>query len=349
MFEQHLNQHRRIIRPLGLAAAATMTLAVIGIAPATAAPATTPATVANGVLTVLGTPRPDSVTVDFSATDPVGVEVDGVRQGFGLGTVRSVSVVLGSGDDTFRVLSGGSAATDLPLTVFAGTGDDAVTGGAGVDAISGDDGNDRLLGGAGNDVLVGGRGDDFVNGQVGTDTELLGSGDDTAGWLPGEGSDLVFGGSGRDTLAFTGAGGDEVMSLTANGGRALFLRSPGSVRMDLADVERLDLDTLGGVDSVSVGDLTGTDIDEATIDLSANGAGDGKDDSVTVNGTEHADRIAVAADSGAVEVEGLLPRIRIDGAEPTDHLDVNARGGDDRVDVSDAARALIDVLVDLGL
>ncbi len=54
------------------------------------------------------------------------------------------------------------------------------------------------------DVLVGDRGNDFVNGQVGADTELLGSGDDTAAWLPGEGSDDVLGDSGADTLAFTG-------------------------------------------------------------------------------------------------------------------------------------------------
>ena len=345
MFEQHLNQHRRIIRPLGLAAAATMTLAVIGIAPATAAPATTSATVANGVLTVLGTPRADSVTVDFSTTDTVGVEVDGVRQGFDRRTVRSVSVVLGSGDDTFRTVSGGSATTDLPLTVFAGTGNDAVTGGAGVDTISGDDGDDRLLGGAGNDVLFGVRGDDFVNGQVGTDTELLGSGDDIAGWLPGEGSDSVFGGSGRDTLVFTGAGGDETMSLAANGQRAVVLRSPGSVRMDLDDVERVQVDALGGVDALTVGDLSGTDVTEADLDL---GAGDTKRDAVTVAGTEQADRIAVDAAGRAVSVTGLHALTTITGAEPTDHLSIDARGGDDRVDVTDAAKALIDVLVDLG-
>lgn len=323
-----------------------MTLAVVGIAPATAAPRPSFTTVANGILTVIGTNRADSVTVDFSAADTVGVEVDGVRQGFSRSSVTRVTVALGSGDDTFRTLTGGTATTDLPLTVFGGTGADAITGGAGADAISGDDGDDRLLGGGGNDVLFGVRGDDFVNGQVGTDTELLGSGDDTAGWLPGEGSDAVFGGSGTDTLTFTGAGGDETMSLSANGQRALFLRSPGSVRMDLDDVERLHLDALGGVDTVTVGDLSGTDLTEADLDLSANGTGDGKDDAVTVLGTEAADRVAVAADAGAVDVSGLHTLTRVSGAERTDHLVVDTRGGDDRVDVADAAKALIDVLVE---
>jgi Ca2+-binding RTX toxin-like protein len=323
-----------------------MTLAVVGTAPATAAPRPSFASVDDGVLTVLGTNRADSVTIDFSVADTVGVEVNGVRQGFSRTALTRLAVVLGSGDDTFRTLTGGTAATDLPLTVFGGIGADAITGGAGADAISGDDGDDRLLGGGGNDVLFGVRGDDVDNGQVGTDTELLGSGDDTAGWLPGEGSDAVFGGPGTDTLDFTGAGGDETMSLSANGHRALFLRSPGSVRMDLDDVERLHVDALGGADAVTVGDLSGTDLAEADLDLSANGVGDGKDDTVTVLGTEASDRVAVAADAGAVDVSGLQPLTRITGAETSDRLVLDTRGGDDRTDIADAARALIDVVVE---
>lgn len=348
MFEQRIQKHRRIFRPLGLAAAATMALSYAGISPAHATPATTSATVANGVLTVIGTNHADSVTIDFTSADTVGVDVDGEHQSLRRGTFTSVSVFTGAGDDAVRATSGGSAASDLPLTILAGNGVDSVTGGAGADTIVGDDGDDRLLGGAGNDLLFGGRGADFVNGQVGTDTEVLGTGDDTAGWLPGEGSDAVSGGPGVDTLAFTGSAGDEVMSLSASGHRAVFLRSPGSVRMDLDTVERLDLAPLGGADNVTIGDLTGTDLGEALVDLSQNLAGDHGDDTVVVNGTAGADEIAVGADNGAVDVSGLQPRTRITGAETTDELDVNAGAGDDRVDVTDAARAAMDVHVDLG-
>jgi hypothetical protein len=340
-----MNQHR-IAGPVGLAAAATMAMAIAGIAPANAAPHTSSASVAGGVLSVTGSNGGDTVVVDFGSPDSVGVEVDGQRESFARSTFRSISVSLGSGDDSFRVISSGSALEDTPLNVTGGAGQDSVVGGAGNDVLRGGDGDDRLLGGAGADALFGDRGDDFVNGQVGTDSEVLGSGDDVAGWLPGEGSDAIFGGSGRDTLAFTGAGGDEVMSLSANGDRAVFLRSPGSVRMDLDDVERLEVDTVGGLDAVTVNDLSGTDLDEAVIGLG--GAADTKDDTVTVNGTEQADQIAVGAQGGAVDVSGLQPQTVITGSRPTDRLDINARGGSDQVDVSDAAKALIGVLVDFG-
>ena len=259
-----------------------------------------------------------------------------------------MSVSLGNGDDAFSTATGGSAATDLPLDIAGGNGRDTVAGGANSDFIFGDNGDDRLLGGAGVDVLFGDRGNDFVNGQVGADTELLGSGDDTAAWLPGEGSDIVIGGSGADTLAFTGAGGDEVMSLSANGRGAVFLRSPGAIRMDLDGVERLAVTTLGGVDAVTVNDLSGTDLVEASIDLSVGGVGDLEDDTVTVNGTDGADSIAVDSRVGGVVVSGLQPGTVITGNEPTDRLNVNAGNGTDQVAVSDEVKALIAVLVDLG-
>jgi Ca2+-binding RTX toxin-like protein len=344
-----MNQNNRITQALGLAAMATMTVALVGTPTAyAAAPPRSSASVAGGVLSIAGSNAGDTIAVDFRSPDSVAVDLDGVRQSFTRDGLSSVSVLLGNGDDAFSTVTGGSAATDLPLDVAGGNGRDSVTGGANVDFIFGENGDDRLLGGAGTDVLSGDRGNDFVNGQVGADTELLGSGDDTAGWLPGEGSDAIVGDSGADTLAFTGAGGDEVMSLSPNGSSAVFLRSPGAIRMDLDGVERLAVTTLGGVDAVTVDDLTGTDLVEASIDLSAGGIGDLKDDTVTVNGTDGADNIAVGARAGGIDVSGLRTRTVITGNEPTDRLNINARDGADRVDVTDAAQSLIAVLVDLG-
>ena len=50
---------------------------------------------------------------------------------------------------------------------------------------------------------------------------------------PARAATFIVGDSSADTLAFTGAGDDEVMSLAADGRSAVFLRSPGAIRMDL--------------------------------------------------------------------------------------------------------------------
>ena len=46
------------------------------------------------------------------------------------------------------------------------------------------------------------------------------------------------------------------MSLSANGRRTLFLRDVANIRMDMDDVERLDLTALGGADTMIVRDMS---------------------------------------------------------------------------------------------
>jgi hypothetical protein len=188
-----------------------------------------------------------------------------------------------------------------------------------------------------------------VDGNRGNDTGILGSGQDSFRWDPGDGSDVVEGESGTDTLDFNGAAGVENMRLSPNGERSVFLRDAGNIRMDMGGVERLDLTTLGGVDTVTVDDMTGTDFRQADIDLSApTGGGDGVSDTVTVTGTDRADRIDVSANGGVVDVAGLRTTVDVAGGEAIDLLQVNALGGNDDVDVDQAALDLIAVIVDLG-
>ena len=346
-----MNVQSTLSKSLALAAAATAVVAVVGAVPADASVAPASAFVANDVLRIIGTNHADAISLDF-AGGPDSVAVDfgnGTSQRFNRATFHSATVLLGRGDDSFATRSGGSALTDAPRIVYAGTGDDRVSGGAGNDFLFGGNGDDTLLGGGGNDFLFGGNGDDFINGNVGNDVEFLGSGDDTAGWIPGEGNDTVVGKSGFDSLAFDGSDGDELMSLSANGSHAVFLRNLGNIRMDLDGVERLDLSTFGGVDSVTVNDLTGTDLTRADIDLSAaTGAGDKKDDTVVVTGTEAADKLDVSASGGTVVVAGLHAQTRIAGGESTDQLRLDTLGGNDQVTVADAAKALISVALNLG-
>lgn len=83
-------------------------------------------------------------------------------------------------------------ATDIPLAVFGGEGNDRVVGGLADDTLYGDQGNDFLFGHHGNDSLIGFTGDDKIFG---------GSGDDHLDG--GDGNDVINGGSGMDRFVFS--------------------------------------------------------------------------------------------------------------------------------------------------
>src|SRR5262249_10204874 len=156
-----------------------------------------------------------------------------------------------------------------------------VNGGAGADSILGSRGGDFIDAGSENDTIVGRQGDDVA---------LLGAGDDVFVWNPGEGSDVVEGQAGTDTLDFVGAKAAENIDISANGGRARFFRDVANITMDLDDVEHINFRALGGADNIVVGDLSGTDVTQVAVDLAAAaGGGDGQADTVTANGTQNDD------------------------------------------------------------
>jgi Ca2+-binding RTX toxin-like protein len=192
--------------------------------------------------------------------------------------------------------------------------------------IDGGDGDDLLTGSAGNDTILGGRG---------TDTALMGAGNDTFVWNPGDGSDVVEGQGGHDTLQFNGANVNENINLSANGSRLRLTRDVGNVTMDVHGVEQVNVVALGGADTLTVNDLTGTGVTDVNIDLSATpgtGTGDGAADTVIVNGTAGEDNVAVATNGGNTDVLGLAARVHIAGAETAnDQLVVNTLDGDDVV------------------
>ena len=73
---------------------------------------------------------------------------------------------------------------------------------------------------------------------TGNDVALMGAGDDTFVWNPGDGSDTVEGQAGFDTL-FNGANIAEQIDISANGDR--FTRDVAGITMDLNDVEHIAL------------------------------------------------------------------------------------------------------------
>jgi hypothetical protein len=199
-------------------------------------------------------------------------------------------------------------------------------------------------------VLLGGDGDDAVNGGRGSDVAELGTGDDTFTWNPGDGSDTVNGNAGVDTMEFKGANVSETMSLAAAGSRVRFVRDVAAVTMDFATVETFALRTLGGTDRLTVGDLSGSDLDRADIDLSATGgAPDGLADAVTVDGTADKDHVKVETGDGLTTVNGLHTEVRVGGSDAdVDHLQIDTLGGRDKLTISGKSAALIQVSTDLG-
>jgi Ca2+-binding RTX toxin-like protein len=262
--------------------------------------------------------------VRFDRINPAPFSID-------IGTTERVVVNMNGGDDSFSA-TGNLAA----LTAFT------VDGGAG---------NDTILGGNGADLLLGGDGNDFIDGQQGNDTALLGAGDDVFQWDPGDGSDVLEGQAGTDTMLFNGAAAAEIFNVAANGGRAFFTRNLGNITMDLNDVERIDLRTLAGADSVVINDLSTTDVTEIAIDLAGATAGtaDGAQDQVTATGRASADNVTIATSGAATTVTGLPTNLRITNADAaTDTLAVNTGAGNDNVNATALLATGVALTVDAG-
>jgi RTX calcium-binding nonapeptide repeat (4 copies) len=321
-------------RPLGLTATVALGVGLASAGSASATVAET-ASVAGDTLTVNASPHADRLALRLTAGNPNELDVDFGDDGssdlqFDRTTFSKIVVDLDAGDDSFRVDQVNGVFADEALTVNAGEGDDTVNGGDGAE------------------VTFGGSGNDFVDGNRANDVAFLGAGNDTFRWDPGDGSDTADGSGGDDTMLFFGSGGDEIMRLFANGQQSVFTRNLGTIRMDMDQIEMLDLRALGGKDEVTVDDLTGTDIRLANVDLrSAAGGGDAAADVVIVNGTDQADRLSVSTDGARVDVDGMKAETRIVGSD-VDDLVVRTGAGNDSVDVDDDVAAVIGVKVDLG-
>ena len=250
-----------------------------------------------------------------------------------IGTSENLVVNMNGGDDSFSAT--GNLASLIKITVDGGAG------------------NDTILGSNGNDLLLGGDGDDFIDGQQGNDVALLGAGHDVFQWDPGDGSDTVEGQAGTDTLLFNGSAANEAFSVTANGGRVRFTRNLGNIVMDTDDVERIDLNTLGGTDTTTVNDLSGTDLVELNINQSGSigsTTGDAVADVVIVNGSNGNDIVDVFGAGSTVTVIGLPARVNITGSEgANDSLVINALGGNDGITASTLPAGVIKLTLDGGI
>ena len=185
----------------------------------------------------------------------------------------------------------------------------------------------------------------MADGNAGADTGVMGSGHDVFIWDPGDGSDVIEGQAGYDTMDFNGSAGDEIFDASANGQRLRFFRNAGNITMDTDGVEKVDLDALGGIDSATVNDLSGTDVKKVYVDLAAaigGTAGDGLADAVVVNATPGDDEIDIRPRNGRAVVEGLAAKVAVANPEAAnDALTVNMLGGEDEVRLGAGLSGLI--------
>jgi Ca2+-binding RTX toxin-like protein len=286
--------------------------------------------------------------------------------------IDTVEVNGGNGSETFTVAANGTRVrfdrtspapffldigTSENLVLNANGGDDSFTAGNGLAGLiqitaDGGAGNDTLIGGDGNDTLLGGDGNDLVVGGRGNDVAFLGAGDDTFTWNPGDGSDTIEGQAGQDTMLFNGANVNEKIDLSANGQRLRFTRDVANIVMDTDGIENVDFNALGGSDTITVNDLSGTAVTGVNLNLAGTlggTTGDGAADTVIVNGTNGNDAITVTGDANGVSVQGLAARVNLTGFEANlDRLTINALDGNDVVNAAGLGAGALGLTADGG-
>jgi Ca2+-binding RTX toxin-like protein len=287
----------------------------------------------------------DTITVnDLTGTGVTQVAIDlGATPGAAGGDgVADTVIVNGIGNDAISVVKSGTSLmvnglAEQVTIANAEAGDTlAINGLAGndtIDASSITAGQVKFMlnGGDGDDVIKGSQGDDLVNGGRGNDTAFLGTGNDTFVWNPGDGSDIVEGQAGTDTMLFNGANINEKIDISANGSRVRFTRDVAAITMDLNGVENIQFNALGGADTITVNDLTGTGVSQVNLDLGGN---DGAPDTVILNATNGNDVISVSSDNGVVTVTGLGETVTIKNFDPNDRIVINGLGGDDVIEAT---------------
>jgi Ca2+-binding RTX toxin-like protein len=290
-----------------------------------------------------GDGQPDLIMINASNRDDV-LNISGVP---------GIVIVSGLGAE---INIAGADVNNDPLVVNARAVDDTIdatnlNAGSMRLSLDGGAGDDLLVGGAANDTLIGGAGNDFVDGRRGDDVAFLGAGRDAFLWNPGEGNDRIEGGSGYDTMLFNGSGANETIDMSANGERFRFFRDVASVVMDTNDLEQVDFRAFGGADTITINDLTGTDIQQINLNLGVLGTagGDGQIDTINVNGSAGNDVVRVANQEQTVTVTGLTATVTIARADANlDRLMVFGAAGDDRIDASELASNLIQLTIDGG-
>jgi len=303
-------------------------------APAAADAAATSASFAGNVAQIQFDDAADGVTITEVLDGPNLVLSHGQTGGSFAGATdwdtatAGVQTVLVGANPGVVVRTGGG--NDQLAATLTTTGAIELDAEAGDDTVLGSIRPETVKGGAGDDRLVAGRGDDTV---------LGGDGNDTLVWNNGDGTDQMTGEAGADAVEVNGspnAGDVFVTKPGAAAGSVRFDRTNlGLFGLDLTTVERLQVNGLGGDDSITaqggVGALIRHDADGGA-GLDTLSGGDGTD---RLNGGPGVDTL----DGGAGDdiVVGDTGNDTMRGAAGDDLLIWRNGDGTDKIDGDDGA------------
>mgnify|MGYP002629681965 CR=1 FL=1 len=221
----------------------------------------------------------------------------------------------GDGGDVIDVSN-----SSQPVTIDAGTGDDNVTGGSAADNISG---------GEGSDVITGGGGDDIIDAGVG---------DDKVVWSAGDGNDTVDGGDGFDEMNLTLSSTQPAsLSISADANGNVILVTDDGSTLTLDGIEDVVINAGSAGTSITIGDLTGTDIAQDTLYFVGGAGDDALDASATdrrINATGNAGNDTLISGSGNDTLSGGAGNDLLDAGSGSGVDNISGGDGDDTIRVT---------------
>ncbi len=277
----------------------------------------------------------DAITIACSAGN---VQVNGANPSTGPALCNTITAIVVQGGPGANVLSlVGVNAGDFTMIPAV-----TITGGAG---------NDTISGSAFADTLNGDGEIDLVDGNQGADIANLGAGDDTFVWNPGEGSDTVDGDAGTDLLQFDGSAAAEVIALSANGARFNLTRNVANIIMNVGTVEQVRVNALGGNDTLTLNELSGTSLLQATFDLAGTlggATGDALVDTIAASGSSGPDVLTIGSGAGQLNVTGGPVALTVTNVDAVETLTVNGLGGNDDITATGAGATIATLTIDGG-
>ena len=219
--------------------------------------------------------------------------------------------------------------------------------------ISGTPASETLLGTSGADTIYGFAGNDWITGDEGVDVAWMGAGDDVFFWHVSDGNDWLRGQDGFDTLVFECTGTLEGVTISQNATARVLVSNTFGNTLDLDDVERVYVQALAGIDTITINHLAGTDVQQLLVDLgSVPGVGKGGDaevDTVARNGGSGNDIFNLALVSGNVSITGPAAQVTIRNADAGDLLEINGLAGNDAINASKLPANVMRLTLDGGM